>query len=125
MYICFGMERTFIKRDTKNQKLLAGDSLSPVVLGYIADSEVPKPCRHFVGRKSEIENLHECLENNSKVFLYGIPGIGKSELAKAYARKHKKYYTNILYIEYTGDLHQFITSSIIKKITGRKNSVRK
>ena len=107
--ICFGMERTFVKRDTKNQKLLAGGSLSPVVLGYIADSEVPKPCRHFVGRESEIENLHECLENNSKVFLYGIPGIGKSELAKAYARKYKKYYTNILYIEYTGDLHQSVT----------------
>ena len=107
--ICFGMERTFVKRDTKNQKLLAGGSLSPVVLGYIADSEVPKPCRHFVGRDSEIENLHECLENNSKVFLYGIPGIGKSELAKAYARKYKKYYTNILYIEYIGDLHQSVT----------------
>ena len=107
--ICFGMERTFVKRDTKNQKLLAGGSLSPVVLGYIADTEVPKPCRHFVGRESEIENLHECLENNSKVFLYGIPGIGKSELAKAYARKYKKYYTNILYIEYTGDLHQSVT----------------
>ena len=107
--ICFGMERTFVKRDTKNQKLLAGGSLSPVVLGYIADSEVPKPCRHFVGRESEIENLHECLENNSKVFLYGIPGIGKSELAKAYARKYKKYYTNILYIEYTGYLYQSVT----------------
>ena len=107
--ICFGMERTFVKRDTKNQKLLAGGSLSPVVLGYIADSEVPKPCRHFVGRESELENLHECLENNSKVFLYGIPGIGKSELAKAYARKYKKYYTNILYIEYTGDLHESVT----------------
>lgn len=107
--LCFGMERTFIKRDTKNQKLLAGGSLSPVVLGYIADSEVPKPCRHFVGRESETENLHECLENNSKVFLYGIPGIGKSELAKAYARKYKKYYTNILYIEYTGDLYQSVT----------------
>lgn len=107
--ICFGMERTFVKRDTKNQKLLAEGSLSPVVLGYIADSEVPKPCRHFVGRESEIENLHECLENNSKVFLYGIPGIGKSELAKAYARKYKKYYTNILYIEYTGNLHQSVT----------------
>ena len=63
--------------------------MSPVVLGYIADSEVPKPCRHFVGRESEIENLHECLENNSKVFLYGIPGIGKSELAKAYAKNIK------------------------------------
>ena len=107
--ICFGMERTFVKRDSKNQKLLAGGSLSPVVLGYIADSEVPRPCRHFVGREAEIENLHQCLEDNSKVFLYGIPGIGKSELAKAYARKYKKYYTNILYIEYTGDLHQSVT----------------
>lgn len=83
--------------------------MSPVVLVYIADSEVPRPCRHLVERESEIENLHECLENNSKVFLYGIPCIGKSELAKAYARKYKKYYTNILYIEYTGNLHQSVT----------------
>ena len=107
--ICFGMERTFVKRDTKNQKLLAGGSLSPVILGYIVDNEVPRPCRHFVGRETEIKNLHQCLEDNAKVFLYGIPGIGKSELAKAYARKYKKYYTNILYIEYTGDLHQSVT----------------
>lgn len=85
--ICFGMERTFVKRDSKNQNLLAGGSLSPVGLGYIADSEVPRPCRHFVGREAEIENLHQCLEDNSKVFLYGIPSIGKSELAKAYARR--------------------------------------
>ncbi len=106
--ICFGMERTFVKRDTKTQKLLAGASLSPDILDYIADSEFPKPCRHFVGRETEIENLHQCLEDTSKVF-YGIPGVGKSELAKSYARKYKKYYTNILYIEYTGDLHQSVT----------------
>ena len=53
------MERQFIKRNTKNQKLIAG--------------------------------------------------IGKSELAKAYAKQYKKHYTNILYVEYTGDLHQDIT----------------
>ena len=46
--ISFGMERQFIKRDTKNQKLLAGGALSPIVLDYIMDSEVPKPCRHFI-----------------------------------------------------------------------------
>lgn len=107
--ISFGMERPFVKRNTKNQKLIAGGDLSPAVLDYIMDSEVPRPCRHFVGREEELEELHTILEENSKVFLYGIAGIGKSELAKAYAKQYKKYYTNILYTEYTGDLHQSVT----------------
>ena len=107
--ISFGMERPFIKRDTKNQKLIAGGSLSPMVLDYIMDSEVPKPCRHFVGRDDETTELHFLLEDNSKVFLYGIAGIGKSELAKSYAKQYKKHYTNILYFEYAGDLHQSVT----------------
>ena len=107
--ITFGMERQFVKRDTKNQKLIAGGALSPVVLDYIMDSEVSRPCRHFVGREEELGELHTMLEENSKVFLYGIAGIGKSELAKAYAKQYKKYYTNILYVEYSGDLHQSVT----------------
>ena len=107
--ISFGMERQFVKRDTRNQKLIAGGALSPVVLDYIMDSEVPRPCRHFVGREEELGELHTMLEENSKVFLYGIAGIGKSELAKAYAKQYKKYYTNILYVKYTGDLHQSVT----------------
>jgi len=107
--ISFGMERQFIKRNTKNQKLLAGGALSPIVLDYIMDSEVPKPCRHFIGRDKELEELYTMLEENRHVFLCGIAGIGKSELAKAYAKHYKKHYTNILYVEYTGDLHQDIT----------------
>lgn len=107
--ISFGMERQFVKRDTRNQKLIAGGALSPVVLDYIMDSEVPRPCRHFVGREEELGELHTMLEENSKVFLYGIAGIGKSEMAKAYAKQYKKYYTNILYVEYIGDLHQSVT----------------
>ena len=107
--ISFGMERQFIKRDTKNQKLLAGGALSPIVLDYIMDSEVPKPCRHFIGRDKELEELYTMLEENRHVFLCGIAGIGKSELAKAYAKRYIKQYTNILYVEYTGNLHQDIT----------------
>ena len=73
------------------------------------DSEVPKPCRHFLGRDKELEELYTMLEENRHVFLCGIAGIGKSELAKAYAKYYKKHYTNILYVEYTGDLHQDTT----------------
>ena len=107
--ISFGMERQFIKRDTKNQKLIAGGALSPIVLDYIMDSEVPKPCRHFIGRDKELEELYTMLEENRHIFLCGIAGIGKSELAKAYAKRYIKQYTNILYVEYTGNLHQDIT----------------
>lgn len=106
--ITFGMERTFIKRDRKNQKLIAGGSLSPVLLDYIMDSEVPQPCRHFCGRAAEIKMLHTMLEENNQVFLYGIAGIGKSELSKAYAKQYRKYYTNILYLEYDGNLKQSV-----------------
>ena len=52
--------------------------------------------------------LHAALVENDKVFLHGIPGIGKSEIAKAYAKNHKKDYTNILYFIYSGDLKRDI-----------------
>ena len=84
-------------------------SLCNIVLDYIMDSEVPKPCRHFIGRDKELEELYTMLEENRHVFLCGIAGIGKSELAKAYAKRYMRHYTNILYVEYTGDLHQDIT----------------
>ncbi len=44
-----------------------------------------------------------------KVFITGIAGIGKSEFVKAYANKHKKEYTNILYFSYNGSLQNMIT----------------
>ena len=72
------------------------------------DSEVPRPCRHFCGRNTQIDDLPTQLGSNDKVFLYGITEIGKSETAKAYARKYRKHYTNILYVEYSGDLRQSV-----------------
>ena len=101
--LSFGMERQFVKRDTRNQKLIAGGALSPIVLDYIMDSEVPKPCRHFLGREEELEELHTMFEENRHIFLYGIAGIGKSELAKVYAKQYRKQYTNILYMDFIDD----------------------
>ena len=102
--ICFSMERNFIKRNAGSQKLTAGKALSPIVHDVIFGADVPKPCRYFCGRDKELDELHNQLRENSKIFLQGIPGIGKSELAKAYAKKHKKDYTNIIYINYSGNL---------------------
>lgn len=102
--LCFSMERSFIKREAGSKKLKEGKALSPIVNDVIFGADVPKPCRYFCGRDKELDALHDQLSENSKIFLQGIPGIGKSELAKAYAKKHKKDYTNIIYINYSGSL---------------------
>lgn len=106
--LCFGMERSFVKRDSNTKQLLSTGTLSPIVKDFIYDGGVPKPCRHFCGRDNELATLHQLLCDHGKVFLQGIAGIGKSELAKAYVKQHNKEYTNILYLVYTGDLKQDI-----------------
>lgn len=102
----FSMERRFIKRDSK--LLTNFGTLSPIASDRIYDGTVPKPCKHFCGRDDELKVLHESLSKHGKVFVNGIPGIGKSEFVKAYAAAHKKDYTNILYFTYPGSLQEMI-----------------
>ena len=102
--LCFSMERSFIKREAGSKKLTEEKALSPIINDMIFGADVPQPCRWFCGRDKELDALHDQLSENSKIFLQGIPGIGKSELAKAYAQSFKKEYTNIIYINYSGSL---------------------
>ena len=99
----FGMSRTFIP-----QKALKEKSGSAVLRTQIIGHDIPKPCRWFCGREHEIQQIDKLLQTEGKLFLSGIAGIGKSELAKAYA--YSKHYKNMVYIAYTGDLKHDITS---------------
>lgn len=104
--LLFAMSRNFVKREP-NQLAVSG-TLSPVASDRIFDGVVPKPCKHFCGRESELNELHELLSEHNKVFVSGIAGIGKSEFVKAYAAAHSKDYTNILYFNYRGSLQNLI-----------------
>ena len=106
----FGMQREFVKRDSRKRNLLSSGSFSPQIADLIFGEELPKPCRYFCGREKELSAVHDLLIDQGKVFLHGIAGIGKSEVAKAYAKQHRKEYTNILYIPYSGDLKKDITN---------------
>jgi len=106
--LCLAMQLRFEKRDVRKKQLLTPGNLSPAVVDYIFDTDIPRPCRWFLGREQELEQLHALLVDHSKVFLHGIPGIGKSELAKAYAKQHGKEYTNVIYVNYPGHLKQAV-----------------
>ena len=105
--LLYTMNRDFRKRDIKTKELLSMGMLSPCTRDYIFDI-LPKPCHHFCGRETELEQIHNLITQNDKVFLRGVAGIGKSELAKMYAEKYKKEYTNILYFHYTGSIGKMI-----------------
>ena len=106
--LCLAMQLRFEKRDVRKKQLLTPGNLSPAVVDYIFDTDIPRPCRWFLGREQELEQLHALLVDHSKVFLHGIPGIGKSELAKAYTKQYGKEYTNVIYVNYPGDLKQAV-----------------
>ena len=106
--LCLAMQLRFEKRDVRKKQLLTPSNLSPAVVDYIFDTDIPRPCRWFLGRETELEQIHALLVDHSKVFLHGIPGIGKSELAKAYAKQYGKEYTNVIYVNYSGDLKKAV-----------------
>ena len=103
--LLFGMNRKSQKRDTK---MLTSGTISAPATDMIMSGSVPNPCKHFCGRDTELEELHSLLETHSKVFITGLAGIGKSEFAKAYAKTHRKDYTNILYFTYPDSLQTLI-----------------
>ena len=58
----------------------------------------------FIGRKKELNELDNELNNYGKVFLTGMGGIGKSEIVKKYIMNNKDKYNNIIFAVYEKDL---------------------
>ena len=55
----------------------------------------------FVAREKELSKMHELLHSNRNqtcVVLYGLGGIGKTQLANEYIRRHKAKYTAIFWL---------------------------
>lgn len=73
-------------------------------------NKLPSCNQAFIGRKDEIKAIASHLSNQSVLFITGMAGIGKSEVAKAYAQKNRKKYTNIIYLYYTGNLRKDIAN---------------
>ncbi len=82
--------------------------LSPHLSDTLLTNKLPSPNRYFTGRKEELKAIDKELQTHDLVFITGIAGMGKSELAKTYAKKNAKKYTNIIHLFYGGNLKKCI-----------------
>ena len=73
----------------------------------------------IAGRSDLIEQIHIWLSTSAApLFLYGIAGIGKSTLAKAYAAQYKDSYEQIIFATYETNLLDLITDDTKLAISG-------
>ncbi len=66
------------------------------------------PKSFFVGREEEILQIHELLKTDHVLFLQGMGGIGKSEIAKGYASTYAKDYDKVLFANYRDSIVEMI-----------------
>lgn len=71
----------------------------------------------FIGREEELNNIDKCLLDNKVVFLSGIGGIGKSELAQKYAYKNKNKYSSVSFGIYNDSIVSFLCNDQIINIS--------
>lgn len=73
--------------------------------------KLPIASECFYGRDEEIEKIHQNFQKGEKViFLQGIGGIGKTEIAKVYAAKYQKEYEVVVFAHCISDLRSLVSN---------------
>lgn len=102
--ICKTLGRPFEPKDPES---VPGAPAGEVLLS--TPSVIPK--KVFCGRDRTLEEIHRHFQGGERVlFLYGIGGIGKTQIAKQYAKRFRDDYDTIIYAMYGGSLQQLILS---------------
>lgn len=86
---------------------------------YKLTGSIAYPDTGFLGRKKELNQIYEIINGNvNKLFLVGMGGIGKSEIAKKYICDHNEDYVLILWIPFEKSLEQTIINDNKVNIRG-------
>ena len=82
-------------------------------------SRLPQPRDIFVGREEQLARLDEEFSRGKNVvFLEGIGGIGKSEIAKQFAVRHHDEFRTVCFLEYKGSLERLVSDPMELQVAG-------
>lgn len=105
--LCGRVEKRYQTADELEQQLEAIIRLADPKEPFVG-KELPAVQDFFVGRETELREIHHLLNENRVLFLCGIGGIGKSELAKQYANQYQDSYDSVLFMPYLSDVNAMI-----------------
>ena len=72
-------------------------------------SKLPEVSPYFYGRKEDLEEIEKVFQSGEHIlFLQGIGGIGKTELAKQYASSHQEEYETVIFAHCISDLRKLM-----------------
>lgn len=81
----------------------------------------PLPANFFIGRESELESIERHFSEGKKaVFVSGIGGIGKTEIALNYAHKYSSEYNVVLFGQLDYDLASLLTDGEFVSIANER-----
>lgn len=78
----------------------------------LINREAPVTNTEIIGREKELAQIAELFGNKEAVFLYGIGGIGKSTVARAYAQKYSECYKTIIYASCESNLKELFADDL-------------
>lgn len=83
---------------------------------YLIDLPKWQPSRFCIGRKIELKEIKKRLDSDGYVFVKGIGGLGKSEIAKLFAEIYKDEYHTVQFCKYTNGLKSLVATMPINGI---------
>ncbi len=77
---------------------------------YLLNLPKWQPSKYCVGRKTELKEIKRRLDCDGYVFVKGIGGLGKSEIAKMFTEQYKEEYHTVQFWRYTDSLKTLVAT---------------
>lgn len=137
-YDLYGVEYIDATVPTKEQRiqdlaLAIGKAIGKPMVGKVSDgdpvprlqSKNPACSQCFFGREELLADIHKVFsEGNRIVFLRGMGGIGKSEIAKQYAKINSDTYKTVVFARYNDSLVKLIADDTVFYIDGVTRQIK-